>query len=278
MTQEAFIENFVLKYPRQYVRLISYNYPFDHQTLMEIGFMLAWDTKGLLGNSRINWTSELKNKFSNRLLNKVYGPSIQEYLKNHNYIEDNLEISLRKDKREIGRFKLDEITVDFIRKNKDEIYNWWVISGFYKCIDLDFALEFYQYLDSSHLFSNPYLQWADLELIKLYASEYRIVMCENCWNFFSRFINNETIRTHIFSMNKLDKVAKIHWKSRQRQADNTFKYLLGIYVVSEFGNQRISSCIYYDEKDIEKETIIKLNKTDEFPIREEYWYRKNVSA
>lgn len=249
MNQQDFIKDFVLEFPRQYIRLISFSHSFSTELFLEYGHLLAWDKHGVLGNSRIYWSNELKLKFSTRLIEKQINPL--SYFKHSE--KDNIKIILRKNKRIFGEFDLENLTIDFIRQNKNEIYNWGIISEFYKEIDYKFAKEFYIYLKPEFMFANPYVDWTDFNLVKLFILNYHIIKCKFFWDtFISSFINDESIKLHIKSMDKLNKTAKINWKTKL--SDGTFKYLFGIYINSNFCDQMICSLYHYDKSDYETNT------------------------
>ncbi len=146
-----------------YVRLISYNFKFDEDTLLKYGFLLAWDKYGLLGNSKIVWTKQLKHIFSDRLKGKEYSPSDQFHIENCHNDFANLKVSLKKDRRKIGVYNLDEVTIDFIRNNKEYIVEWEIIGSAFKEIDFSFVKEFSDYLGKIKIpiLSNPHVDWSD---------------------------------------------------------------------------------------------------------------------
>lgn len=277
-SQEAFIQNFVLKYPRMYVRLISYNYKFDTETLLKYRFLLSWHKTGILGNPKIIWTKELKNIFKDSLngFDPLYKDKYEDDDRNFDYLNsiggyENLKITLRRGRTFIGEYKLDDITIDFIRSNKDQIVDWRIICSAFKEIDFYFAKEFYKYLDLGYLISNPFIDWNDFKIIRLFINNYIIIYCKYFWDkFLSHFVSAETIPRHLESMNSLEKIARIHWKSDRRYNGNAFKYLVSIYVLSEFDDQRISSGYYYDPIDYHigpwDQPFSQLKKTDIFSI------------
>ena len=280
MTSKEFLNQFVLEFPRLYVRLISYNLPFTEEMLIKYGYLLSWDKYGILGNSRIKWTDNLKSKFSDRLQGKNFGPGQQHYSgPSSNDIDTEIEdiIFYEVDKkfgRRHHRIKLSELSLDLLRKYKDEIKDWRTIAWHFDKIDYDFIIEFKDKIPLSLLLLNSSIDWHDPRLFSFYSDNFDIVICETVWtNFVKEFASNNTIEEHFEAFNELDKVVKINWKSADRDKDNTLKYLISIYVNSKYGNQIMTSGYYRTEKDFPLGKIIEIGKDHKFPITNDYFFQ-----
>ena len=280
MTSKDFINQFVLEFPRLYVRLISYNLPFTEELLVKYGYLLSWDKYGILGNSRIKWTDNLKARFSERLQGKYFGPSEQHYLgPNSNELDTEIAdiVFYEVDKhvgRKYHRIKFSELSLDLLRKYKNEIKDWRTIAWHFDKIDYDFIIEFKDKIDLSLILLNSSIEWSDTRLFSFYLDIYDIVICKSVWiNFIKKFTSINSIKDHFEAFNELDKVVKINWKSEDRNKDNTLKYLLSIYVKSKYGNQIMTSGYYRTEKDFPLGKTIEIGKDYKFPISNDYFFR-----
>lgn len=272
---DSFIHDFIISYPKLFIRILSYNLAFTEENLQQFGFLLSWDKYGILGNSNIKWTPILKSTFSKRLVNKEYSPPAQEYISLD--LGEIKPIKLRVDYL-TGQKKYYlnpmEVNLENIRKYRDAILGWGELSLHFSEITYEFIMEFKEKINFDLLLRNQTIDWSDLRLFKFYVVGYKIIMCENLWiNYIKKYSANYRLRDHLVLFNNLDKFVKIHWKSEELGKDGTTKYLLSVYAKSESGHQIMTSGYYRTNKNYEKGMTFELGKNYKFPISNKYIFR-----
>jgi len=281
MLQDEFIKEFVIKYPKLYVRALSFNFPFTEQEVLKYGFLLAWDNHGILGNSYINWTKKLQQTFQSRLDCKDFGPPSQKYVPHPETCwinEHNSVIKLRPfAKNDINEIKFSDLNIKLMWQYKDRIQDWATISANF---DLTFN-EVLLFLDKIHrdmLLVNPNINWTNTLFYQLYKDmSYPACTCKNIWyNFVNNHVDSFTIPIHLDAFNRLDKFIKINWKTDVPFQDDNFKYLIGVYVKSEYGCQLMSSGYYFSRKHFYVGQTFDMPTDRKFPISNSLIYSGDI--
>ena len=275
MSQDKFIDEFVIKFPRLYIRSLSYHFPFTENDILKYGFLLSWDKLGLLGNSNIIWTKRLKETYKARLVGKKFGPNFQEYIPHaDNYLINdwNSVIKLRPYvKNDLNEIKLVDLNIELVTKYKNRITDWRTISA-----NFNFASNENLFIDKINriaLLVNPFTDWDNTFLYQFYNDTYPAFTCENIWfKFISKNVNSLNINIHLESFNRLAKFIKINWRLDEPLKDGRFKHLMGVYVKSEYGNQLMSSGYYFSKRHFELGEIIELSIDHKFPISNQLTY------
>lgn len=274
MINGEFISKFIQCYPRLYVRIISHNLAFTEENIIKFGFLLSWDKYGLLGNSFIQWTPNLKNLFSKKLLNKEYGPSSQEYVAMEFGNLDSIKVKMMRSYGSQQFLEGKEININNIRTFKNVILEWNKICIHFPEITYDFIIEFKAFINFDLLLKNPSIDWSDLRLFNFYIDSYNIIKCENLWvNFIKKFSANYRISENLKLLNHSEKFVIVHWKSDSLRKDGNIKYLLSVYAKSENGNQIIASGYHKSSSIYEKGMIIEIGDKHHFPISNDYHFK-----